>query len=107
MTRPGGQGGPVPIRRTLERLMSGMGAPEIDATTTIVEAWPDIVGPELASRIVAVAVRGSDLVVRVEDPAWASQLGWLEQQLLTRVEALGGPGRITSVTARVVPRDTP
>ena len=58
-------------------------------------------------RIVAVAVRGSDLVVRVEDPAWASQLGWLEQQLLTRVEALVGPGRITSVTARVVPRDTP
>ena len=53
------------------------------------------------------AVRGSDLVVRVEDPAWASQLGWLEQQLLTRVEALVGPGRITSVTARVVPRDTP
>ncbi|HJL76476.1 MAG: DUF721 domain-containing protein [Acidimicrobiales bacterium] len=102
MTRPDG---PVPIRRTLERLMSGMGAPEIDATTTIIDAWPDIVGPELASRIVAVAVRGPELVVRVEDPAWASQLGWLEQQLLARIEALVGPGRITSVIARVAPRD--
>ena len=107
MTRPGGEGGPVPIRRTLERLMSGMGAPEIDATTTIIEAWPDIVGPERASRIVAGAVRGADLVVRVEDPAWASQLGWLEQQLLARVEALVGPGRLTAVTARVAPRNTP
>ena len=105
MTRPGREGSPVPIRRTLERLMAGMGAPEIDATTTIVDAWPDIVGPQLASRIVAVAVRGSELVIRVDDPAWASQLGWLEQQLLTRIEALVGPGRITSVTARVAPKD--
>ena len=76
-----------------------------NATTTIIDAWPDIVGPELASRIVAVAVRGPELVVRVEDPAWASQLGWLEQQLLARIEALVGPGRITSVIARVAPRD--
>ena len=87
--------------------MAGLGSPEIKATATIIERWPEIVGPELARGMVAVAVRGSDLVVRVEDPAWASQLGWLEQQLLTRVEALVGPGRITSVTARVVPRDTP
>ena len=43
----------------------------------------------------------------VDDPAWTSQLGWLEQQLLTRIEALVGPGRITSVTARVAPRNTP
>ena len=31
----------------------------------------------------------------------------VEQQLLARVEALVGPGRITSVTARVAPRNTP
>lgn len=107
MTGPGSGQGPVPIRRALERMISGMGSPEIDATTTLLDAWPEIVGQELASRIVAVAVRGSELRVRVDDPAWASQLGWLEQQLLARIESLVGPGRITSVSARVVFRDTP
>lgn len=99
-----GATGPVPLRRSIERLLAGMGAPEIDATSSILEAWPEIIGPELASRIVAVAVRGDELVVRVEDPAWASQLRWLERQLLDRIEALVGPGRITAVTARVAPR---
>ena len=107
MTSTGSGQGPVPIRRALERLMSSMGAPEIDATTTILDAWPEIVGQELASRIAAVAVRGSELMVRVDDPAWASQLGWLEQQLLARIESLVGPGRITSVSARVIPRNSP
>ncbi len=104
MTGPRDATGPVPLRRSLERLLSGMGSPEIDATASILESWPEIIGPELASRIVAVAVRGPELIVRVEDPAWASQLRWLERQLLDRIEALVGPGRITAVTAKVAPQ---
>ncbi len=96
--------GPVPIRASLERLMAGMGAPEIEATTSIVEAWPEIVGPELATRIEAVGVRGSELVILVRDPAWAGQIAWLEAELLQRVEALVGPDRITAVRARVARR---
>ncbi len=96
--------GPVPIRRGLEQLMAGLGAPEIDATSTIVKRWPEIVGPELAKGVVAVAVRGSELLVRVDDPAWASQIAWLEAQLLDRINGLVGPGRITSVKATVARR---
>ena len=99
--------GPVPIRLSLERLMAGLGSPEIKATATIIERWPEIVGPELARGVVAVAVRGSELLVRVEDPAWASQLAWLEARLLERIAALVGPGRITAVRVRVAPRSTP
>ncbi len=82
-------------------MMAGLGAPEIDATTTIVESWSEIVGPELAKGVVAVAVRGKELLVRVDDPAWASQISWLEAQLLDRINNLVGPGRVTSVRATV------
>ena len=95
---------PRPLRQGLERLLGGLGAPEIDAVATLVERWPEVVGPELASRVRAVAVRGSELVVRVEDPAWASQIAWLESQLLERITDLVGPGRITAVKVRVAPR---
>jgi len=95
---------PRPLRQGLERLLDGLGTQEIDAVTTLVERWPEVVGPELASLVRAVAVRGSELVVRVEDPAWASQIAWLESQLLERIADLVGPGRITAVKARVAAR---
>ena len=95
--------GPLPLKQSLERLLNGLGAPEIDTVTTLIDRWPDVVGPELASRVRAVAVRGSELVVKVEDPAWASQISWLESRLLQRIADLVGPGRITVVSARVVP----
>ena len=93
--------GPQPLRAALERVMSHLGAPEVDATTSLVEQWPSVVGEELAARVRAVTVRGDELVVRVADPAWASQLAWLEPRLLERVEACVGPGRIRRITARV------
>ena len=99
--------GPQPIRRNLERLLDDLGAPEIDAVTTLIDRWPEVVGPELASRVRAVAVRGSELAVRVEDPAWASQIAWLESRLLERISDLIGPGRITVVKARVLPWSGP
>jgi len=49
---------------------------------TLLDRWPEVVGEGLASRIKAVAVRGSELLVSVDDPAWASQISWLETQLL-------------------------
>ena len=95
-------GDPKPLKRALERLLGGLGSPEIDVMSTLVGSWPTIIGPELASRVKAVAVRGSELVVQVEDPGWASQIAWLESRLLERIEALVGPGQITAVKARVV-----
>ncbi|HCV35729.1 MAG: DUF721 domain-containing protein [Acidimicrobiales bacterium] len=98
------ESGPTPIRRSLDQLMTSLGVPEIDATVTIVEQWPEIVGPELAEGVVAVAVRGQELLVRVDDPAWASQIAWLEAQLLDRINDLVGPGKVTSVRARMARR---
>ena len=99
--------GPVPLRQSLERLLEGMGSPRIDDTKMIIDQWSEIVGPHLAERIETVAVRGSELLVAVNDPAWASQGAWLEAQLLERIASLVGPGRITSVRVRVERRTGP
>ena len=70
---------------------------------TLLDRWPEVVGESLAARIKAVAVRGSDLLVSVDDPAWASQISWLETQLLERIDGIIGSGRITAVRVRVEP----
>ena len=100
----GEERGPTPIRKSLERLLAGMGSPEIDSVATLMDRWPEVVGDHLSERIRAVAVRGSEILVSVDDPAWASQISWLEAQLLERIAGIVGPDRITAVRVRVEPR---
>ena len=91
---------PVHLRSVLEQILKDFGTPDINSITSIVDQWEDIVGSELASKISAVAVMGSELIVRVDDPAWASQLTWLESQLLTKIEEILGAEKVSSIRVR-------
>ena len=91
---------PVHLRSILEHILKDFGTPDINSITSIVDQWEDIVGSELASKISAVAVKGSELIVRVDDPAWASQLTWLESQLLTKIEEILGAEKVSSIRVR-------
>jgi predicted nucleic acid-binding Zn ribbon protein len=66
------------IRREL-----GMGAPsEIDAITA---SWDGLVGAALAAHSRPQTVRGGVLVVVADGAAWAGQLRYLDQVLVTRI----------------------
>jgi predicted nucleic acid-binding Zn ribbon protein len=47
--------------------------------------WPEIVGPALAEHVQPVRLDEQSLVVRVEHPAWATQVRRLGDVLLDRV----------------------
>ena len=91
---------PVHLRSVLEQILKDFGTPDINSITSIVDQWEDIVGSELASKISAVAFKGSELIVQVDDPAWASQLTWLESQLLTKIEEILGAEKVSSIRVR-------
>ena len=91
---------PVHLRSVLEQLLKDFGTPDITVVTSIIDQWEEIVGSDLASKISAVAISGSELIVRVEDPAWASQISWLENQLLDKITRLIGEEKITSIRVR-------
>jgi predicted nucleic acid-binding Zn ribbon protein len=66
------------IRREL-----GMGAPsDIDA---IAASWDGLVGAALAAHSRPQTVRGGVLVVVADGAAWAGQLRYLDQVLVTRI----------------------
>ena len=54
------------------------------------EAWPDIVGPQLADRSRPGRLRGGVLQVVVSAPRWATQLQYMTDQLQGRVVAETG-----------------
>jgi len=91
---------PVHLRSVLEQLLKDFGTPDITTVTSIINEWEEIVGSDLATKISAVAINGSELIVRVDDPAWASQISWLENQLLDKIIRLVGKEKITSIRVR-------
>lgn len=54
------------------------------------EAWPEVVGADIASHTVGVGVRAGELNVHVDSHAWATQLSLMAEELRERMnEALG------------------
>jgi predicted nucleic acid-binding Zn ribbon protein len=79
-------GGPEPRRlsESLGRYRTGL--------SLVLGAWADVVGESVAAHAKPVAVRNGALVVEVDDPAWATQLRWLGDDLLARLaERIGSP----------------
>jgi len=95
---------PVHLRSVLEQLLKDFGIPDITTVTSIIDQWEEIVGSDLATKISAVAISGSELIVRVDDPVWASQISWLENQLLEKITRLVGEEKITSIRVRTTPK---
>jgi predicted nucleic acid-binding Zn ribbon protein len=97
--------GPVHVGTSVERVLRHLGAPKVDALGAVFGDWERLVGPRVAEHAAPVALSGGRLVVRADDPAWASQLRWLEQDLLARLDAALGPQTVTSIEVRVGPAD--
>jgi hypothetical protein len=74
------------------------------AFTTIVRDWATIVGDNLASHARPAGLHATTLVVAVEDPAWATQLRYLERELLERCAEAVGEGVVGDVRVVVRPR---
>ncbi len=94
---------PGPLGASLDRLVRHLGGPSASAISTLFSAWDDIVGRPLCQHTWPLALDGGELVVGVDDAAWASQLRFLERELRGQVNDRLGPAAVTSVVFRVRP----
>ena len=62
--------------------------------------WAEAVGDAVASHVKPVKLDGTTLIVEVDDPAWATQLRFLETTLKQRLLEVAG-ATIESVEVRV------
>lgn len=94
---------PTEMRELLDRVVRGMGAPGTDAVELVFNRWEEVVGHVLAARTRPAGLEGGRLVLVADDPAVVSHVRWLEAQLIERLDALLGAGRVTAVDVRVTP----
>lgn len=96
---------PVPLAEGLDRALRGLGLPASTAVLAVFGRWEDVVGEQVAGHSRPVSLEGGRLVVHVEEPGWATQLRYLEADLLRRLAAVAGEGVVTKVDVRVRHRE--
>lgn len=96
---------PRPVGVSLDRVAAALGVPSASTIVTVFAAWPDLVGESVAARARPRTLKDGTLVVHVDEPAWATQLRWLEADLLARLAEVVGEGQVTRIEVRVAARE--
>jgi predicted nucleic acid-binding Zn ribbon protein len=95
---------PVSIADALARVQTELGLPETDALRTLTDAWATVVGADVAAHARLVAVRDETISIVVDGTLWATQLRYLETDIVERANTLVG-GRVAHrIRVRVEPR---
>lgn len=92
---------PAQLRQGLERFLRHLGAPPADVVTELGRRWGEIVGPALDGPTRPIELIDGVLVVACDDPAWASQVSWMEGQIAQRFAAIFDGAEVKRVTTRV------
>jgi len=92
---------PQHVRSGLERVFRYMGAPAPDVVIDLGRRWGEIVGPAMAEATRPMEVVDGRMVVACNDPAWVSQVGWMERQIIARIVEMFPDTHLTRVSAKV------
>jgi predicted nucleic acid-binding Zn ribbon protein len=100
---------PVPLGDSLDRVVRSLRNDAPDSASTgqtasqmggVFGRWAEAVGDAVALHVKPVKLDGTKLVVEVDDPAWATQLRFLETTLKQRLLEVAG-ATIDTIEARV------
>jgi predicted nucleic acid-binding Zn ribbon protein len=81
--------------------MGTLRAPSVDVLDTVFNQWAEIVGEDVAAHSRPLSIDGETLVIVASDPTWASELRWLENEVLARLTEVSGSDRVSKVNVRV------
>ncbi len=95
---------PRPVGESLDRVTQGLGGPPGSTLASLFDGWADLVGVQIASHTRPLSLLRGVLSIGVDDPGWATQLSYLETELLARIAAGLGDGHVSRIQVRVRPR---
>lgn len=100
---------PVPIGDSLDRVVRSLRNDTNDAMSSgqtasqmggVFGRWSEAVGDAVAAHVKPLKLDGTKLIVEVDDPAWATQLRFLETTLKQRLLEVAG-ALVETIEARV------
>ena len=98
---PDGDKPPRPIAELLAKFTRRVGMPEPSALGVIFAKWPNLVGSSLGENVKPVSLHHGVLMVTVADPAWATQMRFLSDNLISTINDGVGAGTVTEIVVQV------
>ena len=98
---PDRESSPRDLSSVLARLHRSIGLAKPDTLLVLEHHWVSLLGADLAPRCLLESVRGSELVIAVDDPAVAEHLRWSASELCAAVNSLCDGEVVDKVTVRV------
>lgn len=94
---------PTPLASSLADVVRSLGGPTSSSRSlqAVFGDWAEVVGPQVAAHARPVSLIDGRLVVVVDQPGWATQLRFLEADLMGRLNQAAGASVVTSVQVRV------
>ncbi len=92
---------PRPLRDSLAEVSADLGLPEPDGLAALIEQWENLVGVDVAPHCRLTSLRDGVLRVTVDSAPRATQLRYLEGELVERSAAMLGPGFVRELRIRV------
>jgi len=96
--------GPKRLGEALNQLTSRLKAPRAQVLKMVFEAWEELVGSVMAAHTSPVRLVDGELVVAVDDPAWATEMRFFSPELIARINAAAEEEAVISLTIRVRPQ---
>ncbi len=90
-------GKPEALYSVLARILGNLGLPPPDLLPHLQQSWDDLAGPPWAGQSSPVLLRRGELVVESASPQLVSILRYASGELLRRLDAELGPGRIDTI----------
>jgi predicted nucleic acid-binding Zn ribbon protein len=86
------------VRQALETFLAKSGLGRRIAQAQVIPDWPRLVGPQIAAVTSPESVSpDGTLFVRVATSAWMNELQLMAPEIMARVNAGRGPGRIKTI----------
>jgi predicted nucleic acid-binding Zn ribbon protein len=85
----------------LDGVLRRLGAPAVGGMDRIFDQWDDVAGPAISSAATPVSLRDGVLVLSVDDPGWATQLRYLQTELLARLTEVAAEADVRAIEVRV------
>jgi predicted nucleic acid-binding Zn ribbon protein len=98
---------PTPLAEALASYLKRSGFSKRLQQAEVVEAWPELVGPQIAAVTAPESVTPDGVLrVRVATAAWANELSLMTPRILARINA-GRTGRVKQIRWVAAPLDRP
>ncbi len=79
-----------PLTEGLEAVMRSLRGGDRRTTATVFGRWAELVGDQIAGHARPVKLDEGRLLVDVDEPGWATQLRFMEHDLIARLRGEGG-----------------